>query len=177
MSERIYQKPFYDFVMQECWFCCILEGLPAAPEEYKVASTFHTTAKEAETNPHLKEATYNFVGAVSWNEVGLQLLIAAGWRPDCAMGHTENIEKLLPPKDPKGLLIVQSPWVRQGGAESLGNEGYDSWMMGEEGGLHVSVGTFFQDGIGASCAWIKRPDGVVFTQGWVLGGVAGVAAV
>ena len=42
-------------------------------------------------------------------------------------------------------------------------------MMGEEGGLHVSVGTFFQDGIGASCAWIKRPDGVVFTQGWVLG--------
>ena len=114
-----------------------------APEVHKVASTFRTTAKEAETNPHLKEATYNFVGAGSWNEVGLQLLMAAGWRPDCAMGHIDNIEKLLPPKDPKGLLIVQSPGVRQEDEKSLGNIGYDRWMMGERGGLHVTVSTFF----------------------------------
>ena len=42
-------------------------------------------------------------------------------------------------------------------------------MAGEKGGLRITTCGFFQSGIGASCAWIERPDGVVYTQGWILG--------
>ena len=42
-------------------------------------------------------------------------------------------------------------------------------MMGEDGGLHVTTGEFFQNGAAVSCAWIKRPAEVVHTRGWILG--------
>ena len=47
--------------------------------------------------------------------------------------------------------------------------GYQLWTERGPGGLHVSVGSFFQQGIGASCASVLRPDGTVYTQGWILG--------
>ena len=37
------------------------------------------------------------------------------------------------------------------------------------GGVHVTTGEFFQDGAAVSCAWIQRPDGIVHTQGWIVG--------
>ena len=33
----------------------------------------------------------------------------------------------------------------------------------------MTVGSFFQEGVGASSAWICQPDGFTFTQAWVLG--------
>ena len=37
------------------------------------------------------------------------------------------------------------------------------------GGLHIAVGSLFQDGTGASCARICLPDQSVVPQGWALG--------
>ena len=45
----------------------------------------------------------------------------------------------------------------------------EKWQAEEKGESFVSVGSFFQDGVGASCACVHRPDGVVFTPWWILG--------
>ena len=86
------------------------------------------------------------------------------------MEHLENIGKQLPPEDKKGFVVIRSPLQAEDVDAEAGNTGYDRWMSGEEGGLHVTTGGFSQEGMAASCAWIKRPDGIAHTQGWILGG-------
>ena len=67
---------------------------------------------------------------------------------------------MLPPEDPVGSENID---------DSTGITGYAEWMLEEKGGLHFTIGTFFQEGVEASCAWMQRPDGAVRTQGWILG--------
>ena len=166
---RVYRMPFFDFDLQEGWFFCVLEKTPRLLPQHRVASTFFTEAAESEVGPSLKETTYNFVNTKSWMDVGLQILHASGWRPDCAVPHKDNIGKMLPPADPNGLLLLQSPtnWGMED--QSPGKVGYNKWMNEESGGLHITTCAFFQNGVGSSCAWVKRTDGVVYTQGWVVG--------
>ena len=98
-----------------------------------------------------------------------QTLVASGWRPGCAAPHLENIEKTLPPVAPAQFVILQSPTSTCDEDGFLSNKGYDKWMAAEVGGLHVTTGAFFQAGVGSSCAWVRRPDCVVYTQSWVPG--------
>ena len=60
-------------------------------------------------HPVLKETTYDYVHTEGWEDIGLQILTAAGWRPDCAVSDSENILKALPPGNDKGRLIIQYP--------------------------------------------------------------------
>ena len=143
---RVYRMPFFDLDLQEGWFFCVLEKTPRLLPQHRVASTFFTEAAESEVNPSLKETTYNFENTRSWMDVGLQVLQASGWRPDCAVPHTDNIGKMLPPADPRGLLLAQSPtnWGLED--QALGEVGYNKWMMGElrflrDGGIENLPGT------------------------------------
>ena len=34
----------------------------------------------------------------SWLRIGLRLLTSIGWRPDCAVSHSINLAKVLPPR-------------------------------------------------------------------------------
>ena len=162
---RIYRMPFFDFDLQECWYFCVLNETPRAPPQHKVVSTFFTEAVEAEAKPGLQETTYNFEDARTWMDVGLQVLSASKWRPDCAASQRDNIIKTVPPNDPWGLLIFQSPLDCGSKEQSLGERGYNKLAMGAAGGLHITTCAFFQDETGARSAWVKRTDGVVYTHG------------
>ena len=166
---RLYRKPLYDFPLQEVWYLDVLSEIPSLPSIFKVNSVYHTYAKEAEVQPHLREASYSYQGVDSWRAVGLQILHATGWRPDCAMSELLNTARAVPPADVHERFIVISKTAMCWHKDDPEDQGYRLWTEKGPGGLHVSVGSFFQGGIGASCASVLCPDGTVFTQGWVLG--------
>ena len=93
MPPRLYRVPFYDLDMQEQWLVTVLGKVPSLPQNHRIASTYHTRAVEAETIPAIKETTYDYQQTTRWTEIGLQILAAAGWRPDCAVSEEENVEK------------------------------------------------------------------------------------
>ena len=161
--------PFYDIDMQEFWLFTVLPGRPVLPSEHRVVSTYHTRAVEVEAHPVLKETTYDYVHTEGWEDIGLQILTAAGWRPDCAVSDSVNILKALPPRNEKGRLIIQYPTRGLGGESMPPSEDYDDWMGGCGRRTTIIVCPFFQDGFGASIAYVQRMDGVVYTQGWILG--------
>ena len=51
----------------------------------------------------------------------------------------------------------------------IGYCSHPRYLEGSRGGLSVSVGTFFQDGVGTSRAWSKTPRGSTPLSRWILG--------
>ena len=169
LTTRTYCRKFFDVNLQEFWTVNILSTSPEILSKLKVGSVFYSNAKEAESRPDLKEQSFNFHNVNSWVDVGLQVLHASGWRPDCTHEDVFNVEKSLPPRDPRHMVIF-SGWENMRWHRNIKMpQGYKSWIEGAPGGLSVTVGSFFQGGVGASSAWVRRPDGFTFTQAWVLG--------
>ena len=102
LAPCLYRIPFYGIDMQEIWFFTTLTRRPELPPHHCIPSTSHTRPAEAETNPALKEVTYDFAHTKKREDVGPQILTAAGWRPDSAISDTENVTRALPPKGLKG---------------------------------------------------------------------------
>ena len=96
----------------------MLPGVPFLPGHLEIDSVFFTNADEITANIHLKEKTFNFHGTSAWFEVGLQVLAASGWRPDCVIAEAVNVQKTLPPR-----MREESPLI-------VGNCDALSWITG-----------------------------------------------
>ena len=85
------------------------------------------------------------------------------------MSEAENILKALPPESKMGQLIAQYPTRGLGGDSMQPCADYDDWMEGRGRRLVIILRPSFQEGYGASCAYVRKLDGAVYTHGWVLG--------
>ena len=159
-----------DRIVQETWLCNLLNGGPALPDRSRVTSAFFTNAPEITSNPLLREQTYNFRGCHSRHDVGLRILAAAGWRPDCARATRLNAEESLPPL-PKGNAwiavgaIGAMDW-RNGPMQAEQNTTYVPETMVV---IDVEVMTSTYHGFGISCSYCRTPDNNITCQGWVMG--------
>ena len=175
---RVVEHRFWDVDMTEYWWASLHERPPALKQMYKTPSVFFTSAKEAEQQPNLKATTFNFHGASNWWSVGLQVLHATGWRPDCTISDRVNLDKVLPPRDPNGWIIIgtreQMRW-QQG--ECLDRE--ESLWHSSPGSHSISVGSFFQDKVGgvlclaAKAEWRSDLGRMDIGERPLLGGAAG----
>ena len=133
----------------------LLEGVPTIPSRFVVGNTFHSYAEEINNNPESKRRTYNFAGAYSWRDVGLQILTAAGWRPDCVVAHEVNFNRAGPP-----VCAEPAPTV-------FGSFGATRWYNGAEhepaaGNMEIDVScpltievrAFYFWGYGFACSFI-----------------------
>ena len=78
--------------------------------KYKFPSIFHTKADIIKAKPEFRDKFYHFQQAQNWFDVGLQVLEAVQWRPDCARDPEENLQRMLPPKMcPQNPIMVGPP--------------------------------------------------------------------
>ena len=83
--------------IEEIWLCDLLSDSPDLPEGFTAPSTFFSNDPEIISNPSLREAAYIFRDIDSWCGIGLQILVAFGWRPDCAQKDSLSVARILPP--------------------------------------------------------------------------------
>ena len=102
---------FGDVAVTENWVVCLLNNAPdfRGGERFKVPSIYYAEADLIQSQPHLKECTYVFGGTQSAKEVGLQVLLAINWRPDCAKADPIYVDRLPPPVTRKGKRILFGP--------------------------------------------------------------------
>ena len=72
-------------------------------------SIYHTEADLIEDYPILKTNTYSFEGANTCRDIGMQVLLAAQWRPDRARAQPINVRRLPAPRTSKGGRILIGP--------------------------------------------------------------------
>ena len=63
---RTYQRPFHDVDLQEFWYFCVLKRKPFLNDALEIGRTYFSNAAETESEPSLKELSYDFHGAGSW---------------------------------------------------------------------------------------------------------------
>ena len=161
---------YLDFDIAESWMVQVLPKKPSLLERLHTPSVYYTGASEIRSKPNLRALTYDFVGSHSWNETGIQILSASGWRPDCTLQSSLNVERTLPPLG-KSSAIYCEPYGMATTAASLHIEetGYSHWINGTGKGIRITVGAFFQEGFGISSAWFTDPNGMPTSQTWILG--------
>ena len=152
---------FYEEDIKETWLCNLMDRAPTLPSTFVVNNTFYSYAEEIDKTQSFKRRTFNFVGAKSWRDVGLQILAAAGWRPDCAVADTISCSKIVPPTCRSGAPII------------IGNIDEMKWIadcdLDTTNMLRIEVRTFYVGGYGFSCSYVRLPSGGVSSQGWIVG--------
>ena len=149
----------------------MLPEVPVLPESFVINSTFFTNAPEINSSPFLKSQTFNFRGCDSWYTLGLQVLTAVGWRPECAKADCLNMEKAMPPRPQR------HKWIAVGSSEAMEwiepylpsphedtVRGMDNAKMVD---IEVEIHTYKQYKL--SCSYCKNTNGQISCQGWVVG--------
>ena len=153
-TPQIGRLRYLDCHVAEHWCFQVLKEPPYLPEALKTRSTYHSNAQEVQNRPNFRALTYDYVGAKSWLEIGVQIADASGWRPDCSASFNDIGCPTMPP-DMTGMpklyvrpygfmgtfLDLNNPRMEQGGGDYDASEG-----------THIVVGAFFQNGLGVSAA-------------------------
>ena len=161
---------FLAYDVPTTWLFQVLPNIPELPSKFLVQSVFHTNAHEIEAKSNLKDLTYTFAGTNSWLEVGVQILTAAGWRPDCTHCSEINLDKVLPPQEGEAkLFLVTQDWGESPEPGDICRMGFDKWGNNEGIGMQIIVSAFFQSGCGTSVAWVQHPPEPPSVQVWALG--------
>ena len=87
-------------VIPERWGVYLLPSAPRMPPHLLIPSTYRTSVHFTQERLRGGAGTFDFAGVSGWTDVGLQVLLASGWRPDCAArGATdrEDIARAPPP--------------------------------------------------------------------------------
>ena len=106
----------------EAWCVSFLPECPTILTPYLAASTYHTSPDVLPEESAAGVRTYTFDGASGWFEVGLQVFLAAGWRPDCAVTEGYNSVRAAPPEAKGGGVMVYEmamKWLSASEAETL----------------------------------------------------------
>ena len=164
---------YLDYQVAENWCFQVLENRPCLRGDLKVRSVYHSSAQEIRSKPNLRSLTYDYIGATSWMEVGVQIADASGWRPDCSASFNAIGVPSMPPSTPPTALPLfhVEPYGPMGLLKESGksDQGQTSWKERVGCSVHIVVGAFFQDGLGVSAAWVRDTNKVPCTQMWALG--------
>ena len=143
MPCRVGELRYLDFDLQETWTAQLLQTFPRLDRRLVASTTSRSTSPEGRADPLIYQKTYDYQRAEPWFDVGLQVLAAAGWRPDCALDTPVNLSKNLPPEDSAGFIIVE-PSELMRFTEASRRPGYQSWMGSPAKDVDVTVGGFLQ---------------------------------
>ena len=122
---RTNRHGFQEIEYKDTWSVRLLaeKAEEGAPAKYRVNSIFHTRADVIKENPAAKEFFYNFQNTENWFDVGMQVLGAVRWRPDCMHISRENLARTLPPPvSPQHPMTVGSPTMCKWLTEEQENE-------------------------------------------------------
>ena len=98
-----------DTDLGEEWIHFTPGSLNAPGEELQVESLYYTDPRIFRQHRELRAQTYSFGASASWYTVGLQVLVAAGWRPDCTAPEHVNVGRSAPPVFPEETGDVREP--------------------------------------------------------------------
>ena len=154
----------------------MLETASHSTERRKTASTFHTNAEEIVAGQRLLSQTYTVQNIGNWRRIGLQILTAARWRPDCAAAERCDTARAVPPPlRGTAPIFIGPPDAIQWFPDAL-DESLVQQLGGNGEVLRVEVGAACHSGVGLSSAYVRTPEGAVTTQGWIVGTDMGTQA-
>ena len=97
LEQRVCEFRFFDVDVEEEWPFSTIPECPQTPAALVAPSVYFTDAPEIELKPNPKSQTSTYYQAKAWFIVGIEILLASGWRPDCAKEHKINVTRALPP--------------------------------------------------------------------------------
>ena len=104
-----------------------------------------------------------------WYVVGAQILMASGWRPDCAQEHTMHLGRALPPRPNSGAPVLTTMNEMLDAGQEAKAHLLCEGTQEKEPAITIYACSFFQEGYGISCACIVTKTRIIGVQGWVLG--------
>ena len=116
----------------------------------------------------VKEQTFDFQRCQTWYDAALQILSAAGWRPDCAKAESISKDRTLPPECREGAgILIGSLETMEGAAKppEISEDGMPK--LDKTHVVDVEVVIFFQEPPSLSCSYTSGIDGEISSQGWV----------
>ena len=126
-----------------------MQTLPKAPEldrRLQLSTVYHSTAMDTRVKPQLYASTYDFQGTASWLEIGTQVLVAAGRRPNCVLEEEVNVAKFLSPNKERNFITVEpSDLLKHSRVESL--PGNQAWPDDPQGGVNIATCVFSRTGL------------------------------
>ena len=112
----------------------------------------------------MRRHVYEFGKDEGWKEVGLQILIASGWRPDCAKADAAYLGRVLPPSLKKGAPLLIGPpsgnyWIAR---EEI--QGYEDRPPTMHNTILIEVTQRMTGGAMYTISYMCKPNGEVRTQ-------------
>ena len=162
---------FWGNDIAEEWVCSLLSSAPVMDHRRgAMERVFFSNAEEINTKLQSKTQTFDFHRVGAWYEVGFQVVVASGWRPDCVVSDSCNVPKMLPPR-----LREECPFV-------FGNCDATQWLADTTkerieaplvkrpgGALEVEAASFYINGAGFSCSCLRTPKDEIQMRSWMFG--------
>ena len=111
-EERIGELKYLGFDAQESWMIRLMQARPDVSRGVTAPSVFHSSAVEMRGQPLLYVGAYAYREAQSWYGVGLQILLASGWWPDCAIVAELYVLKTSPPHAGGNIVVEPSELMK-----------------------------------------------------------------
>ena len=157
--------------VEERWLVRLLEKEPrfVGGPNYTVQSIFHTETELLADHPEDGAKTFKFGNTRSSRETGLQVLLAANWRPDCAETQDIFVERLPPPSTRKLARIMIGPPASNATLTKEEVYAMDDNPPAPGNAINIEVMARSWNGLYITLAYIHHPDGSVATEGRFLG--------
>ena len=162
MGEEVVKIP-------EEWSAHLLEEVPVIPYRFLIESTYHTPVELEREDLQTGYRSYGYMGVEEWYDIGLQLLLASGWRPDCVLLEGCSVTRMEPLRtEQENILIFGSPhavrWLRPTSIELL-----ESKFETAQKALNVEACSFYEERVGYVCAVSNEPEIGLGLKGWLVG--------
>ena len=146
-----------------------LNDIPNLDEKYVVTNVYATETEISRTNPGLRAQMYTLNGVSTWYGVGLQLLAAIDWRPDCAVPDTVNIDRAVLARSRKEApFVFGSPMNMPSLSEKTAHDIEVLLETKRVALLDIEARSYIVDGYGLSAACARTLEG--WLRGYGLGG-------
>ena len=144
--------------VREVWTASLLQQQPQIPYRFLVESTYHSAVELTREEIAEGGRVYDFEEAGDWFDVGLQVLLASSWRPDCVVSEGQSIlrERPLRTNDTCTFGFGSPHAVRWLGAAAVGR--FTEALEQAADVLSVEACSFFEEGIGHTCAALWHPE-------------------
>ena len=158
-----------EYDVHERWSLRPLPTEPRTPADIVVDSIYYARSALVLGRRGLRESVFVVNKGMGWREVGLCVLHAAGWRPDCSVGEEINSVRMPPPLFKRSAPIVvgalnDCTWIGLKEQQRIEEQIVDAGNT-----LQVEVDVRRLESVFVLISYMRDPAGEVCMQGVFLG--------
>ena len=138
---------------------------PAAPAKLLVCGASHLDADIVNDAPAIRAGTYTIPDVQHWRQIGPQILLAAGWRPDSAVRDGCHIPRTVPHLPHQSTLIFVGSPVAMEWLPGTCKEALADLLERHESAPSIGADYLCPPHQRITCACVRLPDKETQAQG------------